>query len=245
MLTIPKSVAGAGSGRDRWQYILLAGVVVAMSVIAGWLGGRASSDLEERRLSNQVTSLAQEVTTLHLHLREEENQRKHATAALHSSENAGVAAEAGRLAAQLTRSQAEANQYKSLLDREQSARDRETALVDAFALPGVKTIALKGAEAATGYAVVVPKSKLIFVASHLPTLAAGKRYQLWVTGKQRTEATSAAMFEPKEDGREFLQIEDATLASDVSTVAVTEEPEGGSAEPAGPKILAPETGSAK
>ncbi|MDQ2948842.1 MAG: anti-sigma factor, partial [Acidobacteriota bacterium] len=230
VLTFPKDLGIIEPNRGlRWPLIGLAVVLVAIAVLGGWRAGRASANLDERRLGNQVTNLNQDVASLQSQLQRENNERKHVTAALNSSGNAGAALQATRLASQLTEAQAEATQYRSLLEREQSFKNDNTELIEALSSPGVMALALKGTEYGAGYALMVPPSKLIFLASNLRKPAPDKEYQLWVIYKQSAAPASAAVFLPSEDGRVFLQIDDPTLTSNVAGLAVTDEPVGGSA----------------
>ncbi|MDQ2776069.1 MAG: anti-sigma factor [Acidobacteriota bacterium] len=246
VLTFPKDIKIGDEHRNpRWALVGLAAVLITIAVIGGWHAGWASANLDGQRLGNQVANLNQEVTTLQLQLDEERNRRKHVTAALNSSENASAAGQAARLATELLRTQAEIDQYKWLLERQRNSRDDTTELIEALSLSGVKTVALKGTGPATGYVLLVPPSKLIFMASNLAKLPPGKQYQLWVLHKEPRDPTSAAIFTPSEDGSIFLSIEAPEASADISGFAATDEPLGGSPAPTGTKILIPEAISTK
>jgi anti-sigma-K factor RskA len=246
VLTFPKDIKIGDEHRNlRWALAGLAAVLVTIAVIGGWHAGWASANLDGQRLGNQVANLNQEVTTLQLELNSETNRRKHVTAALNSSENASAARQAARLTTELLQAQAEINQYKSLLDRQQNSRDDTAELIEALSLSGVKTMTLKGTGAAAGYVLLVPPSKLIFIASNLVKLPPGREYQLWVIHKESSDATSAAIFTPNEDGSVFLSIEASEAGPDLGGLAVTDEPLGGSAAPTGTKVLTAESSSAK
>jgi anti-sigma-K factor RskA len=89
----------------------------------------------------------------------------------------------------------------------------------------------------TAYAVVVENSRLIFVASNLPSLVQGRQFQIWMIRKQDPKIVSAGVFSPDGNKRAVVTFENKSLVSDVSSVEVTEEQEGGSSVPTGIKIL--------
>lgn len=80
------------------------------------------------------------------------------------------------------------------------------------------------------------KRGVVLTAEHLPALAAGRTYQLWVVTKQA--AVSIGTFTVQSDGSVTGVMSlsaDATL--NPVAVAVTIEPEGGVPSPTGPKVL--------
>ena len=74
-----------------------------------------------------------------------------------------------------------------------------------------------------------------FVAHNLPKPAAGRTYQLWlVTAKQKI---SAGTFVPGENGDAMMQATYALPKNALAAVAVTDEPEAGSAQPTTTPVL--------
>ena len=74
-----------------------------------------------------------------------------------------------------------------------------------------------------------------FVAHNLPRPAAGRTYQLWlVTAKQKI---SAGTFVPGADGDAMMQATYALPKNALAAVAVTDEPEAGSAQPTTTPVL--------
>jgi anti-sigma-K factor RskA len=96
------------------------------------------------------------------------------------------------------------------------------------------------ASLAVARAYVSPTRGLMFSAEHLPTLAAGHVYQVWVLAKTAKAPISAGVLTPASDGTAAATMpmpNDVTLAS-ITAVAVTEEPTPqGSASPTMPILL--------
>lgn len=80
------------------------------------------------------------------------------------------------------------------------------------------------------------KTGLLFVATHLPPLDAGKAYQLWVVPEDGNPA-SAGIFEPDELGNATLMLHRVPVPVRPRTFAVTIEPEGGAPGPTGPQVM--------
>lgn len=105
--------------------------------------------------------------------------------------------------------------------------------------PDVVRIALAGqpdAPGATAHVFMSPKRGMVLVADHLPALAAGKIYQLWVVTKQAP--VSIGTFAVAADGSVTGTMPITAEASlNPVAVAVTIEPAGGVPSPTGPKVL--------
>ncbi len=92
-----------------------------------------------------------------------------------------------------------------------------------------------------GTVLVNPKSGVLVIASNLPQLPAGKIYELWLIPK-RGAPKPAGLFQSDPQGNAVYVQRDAPGA-ETSTVAVTVEPEAGSAAPTStPIIVAPMAG---
>ncbi len=111
---------------------------------------------------------------------------------------------------------------------------RLAALVNS---PSLRMLRLQGAEGrhpATGNAFVVEGASVTVYVAGLPAPAPGKTYQLWLIRKRSPAIVSGGIFKPDAQGSAVIQVD---AASAVGTVAVTEEPDGGSKTPTGPKLL--------
>jgi hypothetical protein len=78
------------------------------------------------------------------------------------------------------------------------------------------------------------RNRWTFIAHNMPALKPGSTYQLWlVTSKSKI---SAGTFSPRNG--EAVVFARAALSDPLSAVAVTEEPDGGVAQPTGPTVIA-------
>jgi hypothetical protein len=126
--------------------------------------------------------------------------------------------------------------YKESILRLERQANRDTRLVALLSLPSVQLVKLQGSEAggkATGRALVSEGQKMVFYASNMPHLPAGRTYQLWLMRSKRPAIASGGIF--GQDGA--VEVNDPALLSDLRGLAVTEEPAGGSSGPTGHKIL--------
>ena len=81
-----------------------------------------------------------------------------------------------------------------------------------------------------------PRKGLLFVASNLPPLVAGKSYQLWCV-PERGAPMSAGIFAPDAHGNAALMKPMYTTPMKPKAFAVTVEPQGGMPAPTGPEVL--------
>ncbi len=122
--------------------------------------------------------------------------------------------------------------------------EQNLQLASFLASPGVRLVKLKGTEAggkATAQVLVSGAGQILLYANNLPALPSGREYQLWMIRTSAPAIVSAGVFRAS-DARTQFQIADASLLDSVTTLAVTDEPAGGSAKPTGHKVL---VGSAK
>lgn len=231
---------GTASG---WRLALPAAVAITVLLVATWHAGRESGELDGQRVSAQMDVLTQKIASNQLEL---ERQRKRTSDLERALSSSGKNANLGLLAQlhqQLLLAQAEANQYRSIIQRERQQSADNDRLVDALSIPGTHLLPMKGTETAadsTAYALLVANGRLLLVASGLPKLADGRQFQLWVLRRQDPKVVSAGVFSADEDSRALMKFEDPSLLSDLALLEVTDEPQGGSSEPTGAKLL--ETG---
>jgi anti-sigma-K factor RskA len=242
VLTFPRSVAPVEENRPlRWFFIALGSILLVVLTIGGWYAGHTSEVLQEQRLTNEVAQLTQTLASVQLQLDQEKNRRQQAVAVLKSSNKGSAVSDTARLQSQLLEAQAAANQYKSQLDRQQRNTDDNSRLLTALSAPGAHLIPLKDATGSSptlsAYVLVVPNSKLILVGWNFPRPAEGREYQVWITKKQDSTPISAGAFAPEDDSHGLLESDDGSLASDISSIAVTDEPLSGSSAPSGTKLL--------
>lgn len=113
------------------------------------------------------------------------------------------------------------------------------ARIDVLTAPDAVRVVLAGqpdAPAATASVVMSPTKGMVLSAEHLPALAPGRIYQLWVVTK--AAPVSIGTFEVAADGSVVGTMPIAQEATiDPVAVAVTIEPAGGVPAPTGPKVL--------
>ncbi len=167
-------------------------------------------------------------------------QRDEIERKLNASANDPRSAERERQLAALTTQvrqleQENARYRESILRLERQA-NRDTRLVALLNSPSVQLVKLQASEAggrASGRAVMADGQRMLFYASNMPPLRAGRTYQLWLMRGRRPAIASGGIF--AQDGS--LEVNDPMLLSDLRGLAVTEEPAGGSPGPTGHKIL--------
>jgi len=105
--------------------------------------------------------------------------------------------------------------------------------------PEIRLVKLRGTEAggkATGQVLISGGGKMLLFTGDLPPLPAGREYQLWMLRSSGPAIVSAGVFKASDRRAEF-QVADASLLQSLTSLAVTEEPAGGSPKPTGHKVL--------
>ncbi len=106
--------------------------------------------------------------------------------------------------------------------------------------PSLRTLRLQPAEGhagISGNAFLVDGSSVLVYASGLPPLKPGRVYQLWLMRSREPGIVSGGIFTPGPGGSAAIEVSSPTLATGVNTVAVTDEPAGGSKTPTGAKFF--------
>ena len=223
-----------------WRLLFPIAAVLTVLLVATWHAGRESGQLDGQRLSAELDVLTQKAASNQLALNEQRRKTSALEKALNSagkSPNLGLVTQ---LHQQLLQAQAEANQYKTILQREGQKSTDDQLLVEVLSGPGAHLLTMKAAEGAgecNAYALFRDNGKLLFVASHLPKLAQGREFQLWVLRKQEPKIVSAGLFSADENRRALMTFDDPSLMLDLAQLTVTDEPDGGSSEPTGVKLL--------
>jgi anti-sigma-K factor RskA len=131
-------------------------------------------------------------------------------------------------------------QYRVLLEAERKRADQTLLLASMVSDPSLRVVKLRATEknrAIEGHALIAGNSRMVFYASQLPALPANRVYQLWLIRSNGQAIASAGIFTPDSSNRGAVQLRDPALLSGVTTMAVTDEPAGGSAQPTGHKWL--------
>ena len=125
----------------------------------------------------------------------------------------------------------EARTVRTRLARAQA----ETAILSAADLRRVDLAGQKGAPLATARAFWSRAQGLVFTASRLPELPAGRTYQLWVLTSGAP--VSAGLFRPDASGGTSMVFDTPVSLPSPAGLAVSVEPEGGVPAPTGDIVL--------
>jgi anti-sigma-K factor RskA len=132
------------------------------------------------------------------------------------------------------------DQYKTIVgsDRDQlKGRERLVALLSS---PSLKFVTLRGTEKAgkaAGHAFVSLEAGIVFYGFNLPALPRDRTYQLWLIRGRAPAIVSGGLFTPDAHGTGWISFNETVLIPDITALAVTDEPLGGSPLPTGHKFL--------
>jgi hypothetical protein len=134
--------------------------------------------------------------------------------------------------------ESENTEYRNVIDRQRREAEQNLRIANLLTSPSLRMVKLQPTEkgaAGVGYA-FVEGSRLVFYASSLPALPAGRTYQLWLIRGRAPAIVSGGLFAGGQQ-RAIVEFQDAQLVSNITAVAVTDEPANGSALPTGHKYL--------
>jgi anti-sigma-K factor RskA len=239
VLTFPKSTMLHGRITILTSTLIIMGAMLSALLFATWYAGRQSIRLETQPVSADLDRLAQEVATNHIRLQEEIQKREEVEKQLGSSGRSAIG-QATRLQQTLVKSQAEAQEYKTVIDRDSQLSTDNTRLIGMLNSVGARLLPMRGGEGTTNavaYVLLIDKSKLVFVGSNLPKPSADHQFQLWLHRKEEPKIVSAGVFAPDEKNHAVVEYAEASLLSEISFVAITEEPTGGSSAPTAARLF--------
>jgi hypothetical protein len=131
-------------------------------------------------------------------------------------------------------------QYRQMVDALGKRLNQHLLMASMLRSPTVALVRLRATEAggaAMANALIDERSKLMFYAWNLPALPPGKTFQVWLIRGRGPAIVSAGTFNGGVGEGAVLQFNRADLLADITGVAVTEEPAGGSPLPTGHKLL--------
>lgn len=222
----------------KWAQISIAVALAAMLTLCGWYAGHTSGSLDHQHLMTRVAQSEEELSSSQRQAQEQQQQSDRVNAALTATGQTNGINQIASMQDRLLKLEAEVTQYKALLSRTQEAEDQHKDLLLLLSSPNARLVALRGSQASPGslgYVVLIPNSKLVFVASNLTDLPRGREYQLWML--KASKAATAGVFVPDDLGHAYVQVDDGALVSDPESFVVTDEPPGGSHEPTGVRFL--------
>lgn len=127
---------------------------------------------------------------------------------------------------------------RDVMQRQQQQLDRSTRLVALLNSPTLRFVKLAGSDrAAEAHAFVAEGNKIVFSATGLRPLPAGRTYQLWLLRDSGPPVVSGGIFQMSTGQTTTFEFTDAALIRGLRGLAITEEPAQGSVLPTGPKLL--------
>ena len=129
--------------------------------------------------------------------------------------------------AELERAQAQLAEYRRIFRALEGSAIRQVDL----------KVVDSGGGRATARALLSPDGGLLLFARDLPRLPGKKCYQLWLVHNAAPAITSAGLLQVDEAGRGILVAPPGVNLRDVTGLAITDEPEGGSVSSRGRKLL--------
>jgi anti-sigma-K factor RskA len=223
-----------------WRHLVAGAAVLTVLLVATWHAGRESGQLDGQRLSAEMDLLTQEIASNQVALADQRKKTTQLEQALKSGGKTPNLVLVSQLHQQLLQAQAEANQYKTIIQRERQRSTDNQLLIEALSVPGARLLPLKISEAGgdcKAYALLAENGRLLLIASGLPKLPEGKQFQLWLLRTEEPKVVSAGVFSGDENRHALMTFDDPSALADVAKLEITEEPEGGSSEPNGTKIL--------
>lgn len=130
--------------------------------------------------------------------------------------------------------------YQQVVERQSGQVAPLLRLAGMLNTPSLRFIRLRGTGGhggITGSAFLSDSSGVLVYAMGLPPLPQGKTYQLWLMRRQSPGIVSGGIFKPDSNGRAFVEVDPSQFTRSVTTLAVTDEPDGGSPGPTGTKFL--------
>jgi anti-sigma-K factor RskA len=136
---------------------------------------------------------------------------------------------------------AELSDSRAEVERLSQVRVRNAQIERLLRSGSVQEIELRAVDPAAGKAfarvLYSPQGGLLLVADALPKLDHEKCYQLWVIRKGTPAILSAGLLQSSDDGRGFLIAQPTNDLAQLTGLAITDEPKGGSVSARGHKLL--------
>ncbi len=130
-------------------------------------------------------------------------------------------------------------QIRNVLATQEKQLQQSLRLAGFLSSPSLQFVRLRATgtgAGAEGHAFVAEGSRVVFYASKLPALPAGRVYQLWLLRGTGPAVVSGGVFRASGD-RQLVEFNDPAVVRSIRGLAVTDEPEGGSPKPTGAKFL--------
>jgi len=221
-------------------YAAVAASVIILVALGAWYAGTQNTNLRSQQLVSDLSEAQQATDNLRVKLQAETSRRQQLEETLKNGGKLNTAGEMEAMRKQVLKLEAEVNQYQTAVGLERKSIADNVSLINLLSTPGVRLLTLQGQQAGSNtvaYSLILEDQKVVLVASNLPRPAPDKDYQLWIIRKSDPKVVNGGTFNPEDSDRAIFQFSSGQLVSEIATVAVTEEPAGGSDNPTGPKIL--------
>ncbi|HTB10682.1 MAG TPA: anti-sigma factor [Bryobacteraceae bacterium] len=196
-----------------------------------------AADLEKRLY--QTTSLLASAT----HDRQEADRRYRKAFDATMEKESGATELSSEIETYSTRIQdleSQIGRYRTLIDSQNKRIVQHLQMVSLLQSRSLCVVQLHAAgtdQIASGTALIADDSRVAFFPANLPEAPAGRTYQLWLIRDKGTEIVSAGTFSGVAKELPSLQFASKVPMAGVKSLAVTEEPAGGSPAPTGRKLM--------
>lgn len=146
----------------------------------------------------------------------------------------------GQLQNRITQLETERTRLVNLLQIRERQSQQNLQLVQDLANPGTRLIRLAGTESAPnarGYVLITADNRVTFYQAGLPGLPSGRTYQIWLIRNRGVPIVSGGVFDTNGAPQTEVELAAGALTNNLTGVAVTTEPAGGSPLPTGSKLL--------
>jgi anti-sigma-K factor RskA len=192
----------------------------------------------QNQVSQLQTQLAQQQTDLAALRSQQTSLQSRAASA--ESNAAQIQRQIGQMQNRITQLEAERTRLVDLLEIRERQSQQNLRLVEDLANPGTRLIRLAGTESAPnarGYVLITADNRVTFYQAGLPGLPSGRTYQIWLIRNRGVPIVSGGLFNTNGAPQTEVELAAGALINNLSGVAVTTEPAGGSPLPTGNKLL--------
>lgn len=199
---------------------------------------RQSLSESEAQVARLQTQLSQQQTEL-ASLRSQQAALQASARAAERSQ-AQTIRQVQQLQSRLSQLESERARLANLLQVRERQSQQNLRLVADLAQPGTRLVPLSGTESAPGargYAIITGDNRVTFYQAGLPALRANRTYQIWFIRNRGTPVVSGGIFNPNGARQTEVELPAGDLANNLTGIAVTSEPSGGSPLPTGAKLL--------
>ena len=195
----------------------------------------SDSQSQVAQLQTQLSQQQAQLTTLR-----SEQAALQARASAAEANTTQVQQQINQLQSRITQLETERTRLINLLQIRERQSQQNLQLVQDLANPGTRLVRLAGTESAPnarGYVVITADNRATFYQAGLPGLPSGRTYQIWLIRNRGVAIVSGGLFNTNGAPQTEVELAGGTVINNLTGVAVTSEPAGGSPLPTGNKLL--------